>query len=278
MGYMCMCCEDNRNNDISHVLNINTNNNDNNNIYNNNKNNIHYNSINKYKIYKKNNNNYNNNNNNINRKLDANNKNEKKMRYYNYLSISKDFLINECEIPDYKLDRLGDCTGGWREDDKNGPPGYLKDYIPPKGWTGVGLKVKDLYDEGDNTWLGRKKKDGEWYIVYHGTKTKKSIKGIIMKNFEPGPRQAYEESDNENSLNNSFESFVGNGIYFAKDIDEAKSYTEIINYKDYKLRVVFMCRINPELVKICNNDNYYVVSGKNVHNEVRPYRVLFHFE
>ena len=55
-------------------------------------------------------------------------------------------------------------------------------------------------------------------------------------------------------------------------------YTKIIKYKDYKLRVVFMCRINPELVKICNDDKYYVVSGGNVDNEVRPYRVLFHFE
>ena len=39
-----------------------------------------------------------------------------------------------------------------------------------------------------------------------------------------------------------------------------------------------MCRINPELVKICNDDKYYVVSGGDVDNEVRPYRVLFHFE
>ena len=39
-----------------------------------------------------------------------------------------------------------------------------------------------------------------------------------------------------------------------------------------------MCRINPKLVKICNNDKYYVVSGEDVDNEVRAYRVLFHFE
>ena len=273
MGYMCKCCEDNNSNDKSHVLKINIRKHK----YKNNYNYIQNNYINNYKNYNINNN-YNNNNNNINRKLEPNNKNEKKMRYYNYLSISKDFLIHECKIPEDKLDRSGDCTGGWREDDKNGPPGYLKDYIPPKGWTGVGLNVINLYDEGDNTWLGRKKEDGEWYICYHGTKTKESINGIIINNFMPGPRQAFEESDNENSLNNSYESLVGSGIYFAKDIDVAKLYTEIINYKDYKLRVVFMCRINPELVKICNNDKYYVVSGKHVNKEVKPYRVLFHFE
>ena len=170
------------------------------------------------------------------------------------------------------------CLGGWRVDDKNCPPGYLKDYIPPIGWTGVGLKVKNIYDEGDNIWLGRKKTKGEWYICYHGTKTKHSIEQIIKNNFEPGPRQAFEDSDNENPINNSYETYVGNGIYFAKDINEAKQYAKIIEYKEYKLRVVFMCRINPEQGKICNDNKYYIVSGGNVDDEVRPYRVLFHFE
>ena len=199
-------------------------------------------------------------------------------KYIDYLSISKEFLNKECNIPQSNLDKRGDCLGGWRVGDTNGPPGYLKDYIPPKGWTGVGLAVQDIYDEGDNTWLGREKKIGEWYICYHGTRTKKSIEEIIKNNFISGPRQAFRDMDNENPLNNSYKSYVGNGIYFAKDINEAKDYTEIIDYKYYKLRVVFMCRINPELVKICNDDKYYVVSGGNVDNEVRPYRVLFHFE
>ena len=52
---------------------------------------------------------------------------------------------------------------------------------------------------------------------------------------------------------------------------------KLLNIK-YKLRVVFMCRINPEQVKICNDNKYYIVSGGNVDDEVRPYRVLFHFE
>ena len=80
----------------------------------------------------------------------------------------------------YMLDKEGDCSTGWRENDSNGPPGYQKDYIPPKGWTGVGLTVKDLYDDGDNAWLGRKKKEGEWYIGYHGTRKIENIKEIIL--------------------------------------------------------------------------------------------------
>ena len=79
-------------------------------------------------------------------------------------------------------------------------------------------------------------------------------------------------------MNNEKINRVGNGVYLAKDINEAKSYTDIIYYKSYKLRVVFMCRINPKLVKICNDDRYHAASGNDVYNEVRPYRVLFHFE
>jgi hypothetical protein len=195
-----------------------------------------------------------------------------------YLNISKDFLKYTCNIPEKYLDKEGDCLGGWRDNDKNGPPGYLKDYIPPKGWTAVGLKVKGLYDNGDNTWLGRQKERGEWYIGYHGTREIRSVKGIILYNFEPGIRNCYNEDKNENPLNNEKINKVGNGVYLAKDINVAKSYADIINYKRYKFRVVFMCRINPELVRICNDDRYYVVSGKDVYNEVRTYRVLFHYE
>ena len=152
-----------------------------------------------------------------------------------YLIILKEFLIKECKIPESKLDRKGDCLDGWRENDKSGPPGYLKDYIPPKGWKGVGLKVKGIYDDGNNAWLGHKKKKGEWYICYHGTRKKKSIKEIIENNFEPGPRQKYENIDNENPLNNFYKEHVGNGIYFAKI--KQKNMLKLLNIKNINLEL-----------------------------------------
>ena len=76
------------------------------------------------------------------------------------------------------------------------------------------MTVQDMYDRGDNTWLGREKKKGEWYICYHGTKTKESIEKIIKNNFKPGSRQAFEYEVNENPLNNSYKTSVGSGIYF----------------------------------------------------------------
>ena len=71
----------------------------NNNKNNNNRNRININNeyINEY------NNNYNSN---INRN---NNNNNNKNKFLDYLSISKGFLINECNVPRSKLDKNGDC-------------------------------------------------------------------------------------------------------------------------------------------------------------------------
>ncbi len=53
------------------------------------------------------------------------------------------------------FDNIGDqLNDGWERNGKRGPPNYLMDYIPPIGYKGYGLKVKGLYDNGDDTWLG----------------------------------------------------------------------------------------------------------------------------
>ena len=75
------------------------------------------------------------------------------------------------------FDNIGDqLNDGWERNGKRGPPNYLMDYIPPIGYKGYGLKVKGLYDNGDDTWLGYTNEVGEWYIAYHGTS------GTVAKN------------------------------------------------------------------------------------------------
>ena len=48
------------------------------------------------------------------------------------------------------LDSRGNRNDGWGVGEKRGG----KDYDPPIGFNGIGLKVWDKYDNGDNTWLG----------------------------------------------------------------------------------------------------------------------------
>ena len=60
------------------------------------------------------------------------------------IKMVKLFLLNDCLIPFDLLDIQGDLTNdfnGWRMNSYNGPPGYLKKFIPPIGWTEIGLKV-----------------------------------------------------------------------------------------------------------------------------------------
>lgn len=191
---------------------------------------------------------------------------------------AKNFLCNYCGVPSYRLDSAGDLSYDsdyWRVGKYNGPPAYLKKFIPPKGWTAVGLKVINKYDRGDNTWLGTSNSFGEWYIGYHGVKTTSAIYKICMEGFRKGPRQLEKNSNNINSLNNYLYPKCGEGVYLAQDINEAASYASPISYNNKNYKVVFMCRINPNAVKISNQGyekDYYITSG--YYDEVRAYRIL----
>ena len=196
-----------------------------------------------------------------------------------------DFLVEGCKIPNSIFDEAGDCKGKWSLRNKTGPPGYLRDYIPPLNWIGIGLKVYGLYDYGDNTWLGNSNEYGEWYIGYHGTRTMDSIKGIACNSFRRGDAQHFKQYENINPLTKNNYPKCGIGVYFTPDIEEAKLYAEIISYSGNKYRVVFMCRINPYKVRIASlgiNKEYWIVNGDKIDekygsskpDEVRPYRIL----
>ena len=206
-----------------------------------------------------------------------------------YLFLSYDFLKYGCNIPENMFDSQGDCLSGWGSG-KSGPPNYLKDYFPPLNWTGVGLKVLNIYDNGDNNWIKRtNKNNGEWYIGYHGTKTIESVRGILFNGFRKGPNQGCINYNNINPLNNYIDPLCGDGVYFTPNIDEAKKHTLNIPYNGYNYKVVFMCSINPFKVKIAdvgNGKEYWIVNGDNLNDiygrkkddEVRPYRILLKIE
>ena len=72
-----------------------------------------------------------------------------------FVDINKKCLLSFCGIGPEMFDNIGDqLNDGWERNGKRGPPNYLMDYIPPIGYKWYGLKVKGLYDNGDDTWLG----------------------------------------------------------------------------------------------------------------------------
>ena len=206
-----------------------------------------------------------------------------------YLKKGVQILINGCNVPIHMLDRRGHTLGGWRIGKKNGPPGFLKDYIPPLGWTGIGLKVVDLFDKKDNTWLGTSNNMSEWYIAYHAIKTINSISGIINNGFRRGPFQEFKNKENLNPLSKKLYPLFGEGVYFLPNFNEVKKDTRVFNYLGTKFRVIFMCRINPYKVRIStyglneeiwivNGDRLDDINGRKRDDEVRLYRILIYIE
>ena len=113
----------------------------------------------------------------------------------------------------------------------------------------------------------------------------KSINNIYFKGFRIGPGQHFKDDNNNNPLTSDLYPKCGEGVYFAQDINDAKSYSEIIPYSGYNYRVVFMCKLNPMAVRIANigrNKDYMIVNGDKIDDmfgtpktdEVRPYKIL----
>ena len=199
------------------------------------------------------------------------------------------FLLKKCNLPLKIFDFNFNCINNWNKGLKYGPKGYEKKYDAPEGWIGIGLKVKDLYDNGDNTWLGTGNKKGEWYAAYHPIKTLNSISGILNNGFRRGPYQDCKDDININPLTKKKMPKCGEGVYFIPEIKETKKYTKIFEFSGDKFSVAFMCRINPYKVRIADiglNEESWIINGDKLEDsngrkrddEVRPYKIIFFIE
>ena len=203
---------------------------------------------------------------------------------YNDFNKCLNFIVNACKVPINMLDRHGNCYLDWRKGGKNGPPGYLKNYFPPLGWYGIGLKVWNLYDNGKNTWLSNSNQQGEWYVAYHPIKSIESIIGILNGGFRRGPFQDCKHNQNVNPLTNGLYPECGEGVYFIPFFPEINLFAKSFNYLGDIFKVALMCRINPYKVRICtqflqeswivNGDLLGDPNGRKRDDEVRPCRIL----
>ena len=85
-------------------------------------------------------------------------KNDPEFKELSHLKeIHQDLVMGRCKLSKDQLDPRGNRNDGWGVGENRGG----KPYNPPIGWTGIGLKVCDKYDKGDNTWLGMNNCPGE---------------------------------------------------------------------------------------------------------------------
>ena len=188
----------------------------------------------------------------------------------NLKEIHSDLIMGAFKITKNLLDSQGNRVSGWAEGEKRGG----REYYPPIGWKGFGLKVLDKYE--DNEWIGMQNTPGEWCVAYHGVgrhqsseQVKKIVALIIISKFKPGNWQVHEDDDD---INHEGEK-VGKGVYCTPKIEIAESYagTSNINGKEYK--TVLMARVKPDKIRCPKNkEDYWVVNGTT--DEIRPYRIL----
>ena len=179
-----------------------------------------------------------------------------------------------CKLTKGQLDPQGNRIDGWGINEKRGN----KTYDPPLGWTGIGLKVLDKYE--NNIWIGMENKPGEWCVAYHGvgygqpSDNVKNVTGkIVNSELKPGKRQAHSNCKDINHKGKK----VGKGVYCTPLIKVAEGYagiSKIPNGDSYK--TVLMVRVDPNAIRQCNcpiAKDYWVVNGTT--DEIRPYRILY---
>ena len=156
-------------------------------------------------------------------------------------------------------------------------------YDPPLGWIGIGLKVRNKYDNGDNTWIEMNNCPGEWCVAYHGVEVGQSsneIQYIIGKinkmSFKKGNSQVHANCPDIYHPGKK----VGTGIYCSPIFKTASNFVGITCINGVRYKTLLQVRVNPVAIRHCNKCfysrdpfNYWVVNGTP--DEIRPFRILY---
>ena len=177
--------------------------------------------------------------------------------------IEEKQIIENLQINVDVLDAIGDREKGfWGEGQIRGG----NDYFPPiNGWNGVGLKVSDEYDNGNNDWLDYENNEGEFSIAYLPIYNDlKDIPKEIMK---------YKEKRNIRRKNSTDDAVCGNGICLFQDPEYAENNTGYVDIIGFRFKILLMCRVNPIKIREPENcKNCWILNPTP--DEVRPYRIL----
>ena len=200
----------------------------------------------------------------------------------NLKDIQKDIILGGCKLSKDQLDPRGNRSDGWGIGEKRGG----KEYDPPIGWKGIGLKVWDKY--GDNTWIGMNNIPGEWCVAYHGVcsgQSSDNVKNITGNIYKDSFKTRFEKDGGRQAHKNCKDQFhpgkfVGEGVYCTPSIKTAESYAGISKINNVSYKTVLMVRVKPSALRHCDSCydskapyNYWVVNGTT--NEIRPYRILY---
>ena len=194
------------------------------------------------------------------------------------VEIEKRVMVDEQILSLDILDPKGDRAKGWGINEKRGG----EKYIPPlDGWVGIGLKVRDKYE--NNKWLGYKNKEGEYSIAYYGLCNYLNDKDNMINDlneFVSDIRGAISERSfqNEEDKRSGFLWFgkerCGGGVCLFQDPKLAECCAGIINIFGIEYKILLMCRVNPKKIRQpVNHEQFWILNPTP--DEIRPYRILF---
>ena len=190
----------------------------------------------------------------------------------NLKEVHTDVIMEGCKLSKNQLDSRGNRVDWPTSEERRGN----KPYNAPVGWIGIGLKVMDKYDNGNNTWIGMQNIDGEWCVAYHGVargntpENVSKITGLIAKSgFKPSTSGAATDDDDLRHPGKK----CGLGVYCSPDIEYAETYAGITEFNGERYKCVMMLRINPEKIRQSKTwQEEYILEPNS--NEIRPYRIL----
>ena len=189
----------------------------------------------------------------------------------NLKEIHSDVILGGCKLSKKLLDERGNRTEGWGVNEKRGG----RNYNPPIGWIGIGLRVLDKYENND--WVAFDGNKNEWCVAYHGvgrfsdSEGVKDITGKIIKGtFKVGQNQVHKNCENINKPGTK----VGEGVYCTPNVDTACAYSGVSKINGKQYQTVLMVRVKPGAIRECTDSgDYWVVNGTT--DEIRPYRILY---
>ena len=184
-------------------------------------------------------------------------------------------MLESLQISKDVLDAQGDRKDGWGIDEMRGG----EKYIPPiKGWYGIGLKVLNQYDNGNNDWLDYNNNEDEFSIAYLGINNFLNNKEKIVEDlnkFSKDINKMVVEKlyQNENDLRKNGNK-CGDGICLFQNPDYAENSAGIIDIYGYRIKIILMCRVNPKKIRQPQNfPDCWILNPTP--DEIRPYRILF---
>ena len=152
-----------------------------------------------------------------------------------------------------------------------------KQYNPPYGWIGIGLKIKNKYGKKNNLWIGKENIEGEWPVAYHGVgkgNIFNRILNIINGDLDNEEGKLFKKEKNVEKNNDKYP-LCGEGVYLSPNIEEAAYFADetSLGFFNVKFKFVFMTRVNPNKIRSPGSlPVHWILNGNK--DEIRPYRLL----